>query len=265
MPDLESKEFTMSSILQEFVQALKSRKVEIIDMSHTLQPATPVIQLPEPFNQTLPFRIEEISNFDERGPNWYWNNIHLGEHTGTHFDAPIHWITGRDYPDGSVDKIPAEKLIAPAIVIDVTAKVDADDEYLMTLDDVKEWEDEHGMIPEGAWVLVRTGWQSRYPTEKFLDNSRWPGQHPDVPGFLAHERKVIGVGTEPVGTDAGAAHSFETRWPCHHHMHGTNRYGLSSLANMDKLPATGAVLITPPLKIIKGSGSPCRVLALVER
>jgi len=154
----------MSSILQEFVQALKSKKVEIIDMSHTLLPATPVIELPEPFNQTLPFSIEEISNFDERGPNWYWNNIHLGEHTGTHFDAPIHWITGRDYPDGSVDKIPAEKLIAPAIVIDVTAKVDADNEYLMTLDDVKAWEDEHGMIPEGAWVLVRTGWQSRYPT-----------------------------------------------------------------------------------------------------
>ena len=255
----------MTSILQQFAQELKSGKIEIIDMSHTLRPETPVIELPEPYNQTLPFSIEEISKFDERGPNWYWNNIHCGEHTGTHYDAPVHWISGRDYPDGSVDTIPVGKFIAPAVVIDTRAQVEADNEYLMTLDDVEAWEAEYGRIPAGAWVLMHTGWQSRSFTDAFLDNSRWPGPHPDVPEFLANERDVIGFGTEPVGTDAGAAHSFETRWPCHHHMHGTNRAGLSSLANMDKLPATGAMLITPPLKIINGSGSPCRVLALVER
>jgi len=255
----------MTSILQQFAQGLKSGSIEIIDMSHTLQPKTPVIELPEPFNQTLPFSIEEISKFDERGPNWYWNNIHCGEHTGTHFDAPVHWITGRDYPDGSVDTIPARKFIAPAVVIDATAQVERDNEYLLTMEDVQVWEAQYGRIPAGAWVLMRTGWQSRNFTDAFLDNSRWPGPHPDVPEFLAHERDVIGFGTEPVGTDAGAAHSFATGWPCHHHMHGTNRYGLSSLANMDKLPATGALLVTPPLKIINGSGSPCRVLALVER
>lgn len=255
----------MSSTLQQFVQELKSGKIEIIDLSHTLQPKTSVIKLPDPFAQTLPFSIEEISNFDERGPNWYWNNIHLGEHTGTHFDAPVHWITGKDFPDGSTDTIPVRKFIAPACVIDATAQVDADNEYLLTVDNVLAWEAQHGQIPAGSWVLMRTGWQSRAFTDAFLDDSHWPGPHPDVPAFLANERDVIGFGTEPVGTDAGIAHSFSTPFPCHHHMHGSNRFGLSSLANMDKLPPTGALLITPPLKIINGSGSPCRVLALVER
>lgn len=255
----------MTSILHQFAKELQSGKIEIVDLSHTLQPKTSVIELPAPFAQTLPFSIEEISNFDERGPNWYWNNIHCGEHTGTHFDAPIHWITGKDYPDGSVDTIPVRKFIAPACVIDATPQVEADNEYLLTLDEVLAWEEQHGRIPAGAWVLMRTGWQSRALTDAFLDNSRWPGPHPEVPEFLANERDVIGFGTEPVGTDAGAAHSFSTPFPCHHHMHGGNRFGLSSLANLDKLPVTGAMLITPPLKIIKGSGSPCRVLALVER
>ena len=255
----------MSSIFQQFVRELQAGKIEVIDLSHTLQPKTSVIKLPEPFAQSLPFSIEEISNFDERGPNWYWNNIHLGEHTGTHFDAPAHWITGKDYPDGATDTIPVSKFIAPACVIDSTAQVDADNEYLLTLDDVLAWEAQHGRIPAGSWVLMRTGWQSRAFTDAFLGDSHWPGPHPDVPAFLASERDVIGFGTEPVGTDAGIAHSFSTPFPCHHHMHGSNRFGLSSLANMDKLPVTGALLITPPLKIINGSGSPCRVLALVER
>ena len=232
----------MSSIFQQFVRELQAGKIEVIDLSHTLQPKTSVIKLPEPFAQSLPFSIEEISNFDERGPNWYWNNIHLGEHTGTHFDAPAHWITGKDYPDGATDTIPLARRARTF-----------------------GWEAQHGQIPAGSWVLMRTGWQSRAFTNAFLGDSHWPGPHPDVPAFLASERDVIGFGTEPVGTDAGIAHSFSTPFPCHHHMHGSNRFGLSSLANMDKLPVTGALLITPPLKIINGSGSPCRVLALVER
>jgi kynurenine formamidase len=255
----------MTSVLKQFAEALRGGKIEVIDLSHTLQPKTPVIELPAPFAQSAPFRVEEISNFDQRGPNWYWNNIHCGEHTGTHFDAPIHWITGRDYPDGSTDTIPVRKFIAPACVIDCTAQVAKNNEYLLTVDAVQGWEKQHGRIPAGAWVLMRTGWSARNYTDAFLDNSHWPGPDSQLPRFLAEERDVIGFGTEPVGTDAGQAYCFPVPFPCHHNMHGSNRFGLSSLANLHRLPPTGALLITPPLKIIKGSGSPCRVLALVER
>lgn len=255
----------MTSILKSFADGLQSGQIEIVDLSHTLQPKTCVIELPAPFAQTAPFRLEEISNFDERGPNWYWNNIHCGEHTGTHFDAPVHWITGRDFPDGATDTIPVRKFIAPACVIDCTPQVAENNEFLLTVDDVKAWEEQYGRIPAGAWVLMRTGWAAHAFTDAFLDDSHWPGPHDDLPAFLAEERDVIGFGTEPVGTDAGSAHSFSVPFPCHHSMHGSNRFGLSSLANLDLLPPTGAMLITPPLKIINGSGSPCRVLALVER
>src|SRR5688500_16783001 len=108
------------SLLQQLSEALSGGKVEIIDLTHTLEERTPIIPLPDPNAQQLPFRLEEISRFDERGPDWYWNNIHCGEHTGTHFDAPAHWISGRHYPDGATDKIPVSKFIAPACVIDVS-------------------------------------------------------------------------------------------------------------------------------------------------
>ncbi|MDR6427994.1 MULTISPECIES: cyclase family protein [Variovorax] len=259
----------MSNLLSQFAKALTQGKIEVIDMSHTLKPSTCVIKLPPQYGQTEPFSMREISKFDERGPSWYWNNISCGEHTGTHFDAPVHWITGKDYPDGATDTISPSKFVAPACVIDLTTKVAADEDYLMTVDDVKEWEAAHGRIPAGAWVLIRTGWSPRAHTDGFLndreDGGHWPGNHPDVPKFLAEERDVIGVGTEPVGTDAGQAFAFTLPFPCHHFMHGSNRFGLSSLANMHLLPPTGAMLITPPLKILNGSGSPCRVLALVER
>ncbi|MEM5318463.1 cyclase family protein [Paraburkholderia sp. JHI869] len=259
----------MTTILQQFAQAITQGNVEVIDLSHTLQARTSVINLPPQYGQTAPFRLEEISNFDQRGPNWYWNNFSCGEHTGTHFDAPVHWITGKDYPDGATDTISVQKFIAPACVIDVSDRVKENEDFLLTVADVEAWEAKHGRIPAGAWVLMRTGWSTRALTDGFLnereDGGHSPGPHADVPEFLAMERDVIGFGTEPVGTDAGQAYAFAKPFPCHHTMHGNNKFGLSSLANLDRLPPTGAVLITPPLKIKRGSGSPCRVLALVER
>jgi len=151
-------------------------------------------------------------------------------------------------------------------VIDVSDRVHED--YLTTVEDIQKWEAEHGRIPAGSWALIRTGWSSRNYSDRFLnvreDGGHWPGNHPDVAKFLAQERDVIGVGTEPVGTDSGQASTFAEPLPCHYYMHGSNKFGLSSLANLHLLPPTGALLITPPLKIKNGSGSPCRVLALVE-
>ncbi len=114
---------------------------------------------------------------------------------------------------------------------------------------------------------MRTDWSKRGDPSAFLnareDGAHVPGPHPDLLRFLVQERDIVGWGSEAVGTDAGQAFRFDPPFPCHSTMHGNNRFGLASLANLDQLPPKGAVLITPPLKIVNGSGSPCRVLALV--
>ena len=255
------------NILIRFAQALASGAIRVIDLSQPLDAGTAIIQLPPEFGKTWPFRLEEISRYDARGPAWYWNNFSCGEHTGTHFDAPVHWVTGRDYPRNATDTIPAEKFLAPACVIDVSAEAAGDPDFLLTPQHIEAWETKHGRIEPGSWALMRTDWSRRQGAAQFLnareDGSHVPGPHPDLVPFLAKERDVIGWGSESVGTDAGQAYRFDPPFPCHTIMHGSNKFGLASLANLDQLPPKGAILITPPLKIVNGSGSPCRVLALV--
>lgn len=255
-------------LLVRFAQAIASGAVRVVDLTQPLRPSTPVIRLPPPLAQSSPFRIEEISRYDERGPAWYWNNFSCGEHTGTHFDAPAHWITGRDLPEAHTDTIPPQRLIAPACVIDCTAEVAQAEDFLLEPAHVQAWEERHGRIPAGSWVLMRTGWSTRAADPAAFLNAREDGPH--VPGpspaamrFLVEERDILGWGVEAVGTDAGQAFAFEPAFPAHNYLHGAGRYGLASLCNLDRLPPTGAILITPPLKIERGSGSPLRVLALV--
>jgi len=251
--------------LAGLVAGLASGEVRVVDLTQPLSPDTPVIQLPPEFGASPGFSAERISRYDEAGPGWYWNIIRMGEHTGTHFDAPIHWATGMNYADGGTDSIPPERLVGPACVIDCSTDVAADADFLLTPERVRAWEAEHGPIPAGAWVLMRSDWSKRVG-EAFLniadDGPHSPGWSPDCVRFLAGERDILGVGVECVGTDAGQAGGFEPAFPCHHLMHGANKYGLASLINLDLLPATGAVVIAPPLKMVNGSGSPVRVLAL---
>jgi len=256
-----------TDLLAQFAQALATGAIRVVDLTLPLTGDTPIIQLPPEFGKTWPFRLEEISHYDARGPAWYWNNFACGEHTGTHFDAPIHWVTGKDYPHNATDSIAPEKFIAPACVVDVSREAAADPDFLLTPAHIETWEATHGRIPAGSWVLMRTDWSKRTDAAAFLnmkeDGSHVPGPHPDLVPFLACERDVIGWGSEGVGTDAGQAFRFQPPFPCHSIMHGNNKFGLASLTNLDQLPPTGAILITPPLKIVNGSGSPCRVLALV--
>ncbi len=253
--------------LTRFMQALATGAIRVIDLTQPLDATTPVIQLPPPFGPSWPFKLEEISHYDERGPAWYWNNFSCGEHTGTHFDAPVHWVTGKDYPKNATDSIPVEKFFAPACVIDVSREVAANQDFLLTPAHIEAWEKKHGRVEAGSWVLMRTDWSKRRDPKAFLnmkdDGAHVPGPDPSLVPFLARERDVIGWGSEGVGTDAGQAFRFDPPFPCHSIMHGSNKFGLASLMNLDQLPPKGAILITPPLKIVNGSGSPCRVLALV--
>jgi len=256
-----------TQLLAQFASALADGSIKVVDLTQTLKPSTPVIQLPPPFAQSDPFRIAEISHYDERGPGWYWNNLSLGEHTGTHFDAPCHWVTGKDNAAGYTDTLPVQRLVAPAVVIDCSKEVAADEKFTLEPAHIAVWEGRYGRIPQGAWVLMRTDWSKRDDPALFL-NAKEDGPHSPGPSaaairFLIEQRDVNGWGVEAVGTDHGQAFAFEPAFPAHHLMHGANKFGLASLCNLDKLPPTGTLLITPPLKIEKGSGSPLRVLALV--
>ena len=259
----------MSNTLLNLVSDLAAGHVKIVDLTATLEPATPTLQLPAEmgWGVSWPFHMEEISRYDERGPAWYWNNIKCGEHTGTHFDAPIHWVTGQDYEDHATDTLAPSNFIAPACVIDASAEAAANEDFLMSIDFVKSWEAEHGQIPAGSWVLYRTDWSKKSTADAYLnmreDGGHTPGWVPDTVTFLAEERGVLGVGVETVGTDAGQAAGQEPMFPCHNLMHGANKCGLAGLCNLDQLPPTGSIIIAPPLKIKNGSGSPARILALV--
>jgi isatin hydrolase len=256
------------SLLAQLASSLSSGAIKVVDLSQPLGPETPVIALPPIFGQSAPFSSETISAYDDRGPAWAWSNITLGEHTGTHFDAPVHWVSGKDQANNTLDTIGAERLVAPACVLDFSAECAADEDFLLTPEHILAWEGKHGRIEPGSWVLLRSGWSRRADPAAFLnvreDGAHSPGPSPAAVKMLVEERDAIGFGTECVGTDAGQAHSFTPPFPSHTMMHGANKFGLASLTNLDQLPPKGAILITPPLKIVGGTGSPCRVLALVE-
>jgi kynurenine formamidase len=256
------------SVLSALTDAIRSATVDVIDLTAPLSSSTPVIMLPEPFGNTATFALHEISRYDERGPAWYWNDITTGEHTGTHFDAPVHWVTGRDGED--VAQVPPGRMIAPAAVLDFSAQAAADPDFLLEVDHIKQWESEHGPLPAAGWLLYRTGWDERSDDQqRFLNASETgphtPGVSIECAAWLAADAPVIGMGVETVGTDAGTAHSFDPPFPCHAALLGAGKYGLTQLQNLALLPAQGAVLVTTPLPITGGSGSPCRALALVER
>ncbi|MCA0425629.1 MAG: cyclase family protein [Proteobacteria bacterium] len=258
----------MSKHLTGLLGAIASGGVKVVDLTFTLSPEFPTLVLPPEFGQCAPIRIEEVSRYDPRGPAWYWNNISMSEHCGTHYDAPIHWVTGKDLPNNSVDTIPPEHFIAPACVIDVSAKCAENPDYALTVADIEAWEKTHGRIPEKSWVLMRSDWSKRdFKAYANLreDGAHTPGPTPEVMQFLVNERGILGFGTETIGTDAGQAHHFAPPYPAHHFLHGNGRYGLQCLCNLDQLPAKGAVIFGAPLKIRQGSGSPLRVLAMVEQ
>ncbi len=255
-----------TSAVTDLVAGLAGGSVTVVDLTQPLSESTPVLVLPEPFANTPHLSRRALSRFDELGPAWAWDVLELGEHTGTHLDAPRHWITARDGED--IASIAPGRLAGPAVVIDRTQQVAADPGDLLTADDLDAFESQHGEIPPGAWVFLRTGWGARADDEAAFLNAGPQGPvtpGPDVSGarWLAEHHNVVGFGVETVGIDAGAAGGFEPAFPVHTFLLGAGRYGLTQLANLEALPVTGALVVVAPLKLVDGTGSPSRVLAFV--
>ena len=141
----------MPPVLSDLVEALRSGAIQVVDLTQPLGPDTPVIGLPPIFASSPGVTIDQISRYDDNGPAWYWNTITLGEHTGTHFDAPVHWITGKDLPDNTCDTLPVGRFVGPACVIDVSEQVASDPDFLLTVEGLEKWEAANGRVP--CWSL----------------------------------------------------------------------------------------------------------------
>ena len=257
---------TDSSQVAGLLGSIASGRMRLVDLTSPLSSSTPVMTLPEPFASPSGFSLEELCRYDERGPFWAANDFHMSEHTGTHLAAPTHWITGKDGRD--VASIPLERLVGPACVIDVSRQVEADADFLLERSDVMEWEAEHGELPPGSWLLLRTGW-ARFADdpEAFINADETgphsPGVSAECARWLAEERPISGVGVETMGFDTGRAMELEPPFPVHYYLLGNDKYGITSLQNVSELPETGALLVVAPLRIVGGTGSPARVFAIV--
>ncbi|MDI1296314.1 MAG: cyclase family protein, partial [bacterium] len=211
-----------TEILRALAGALSTGSVKVIDLTQTLSEDTPLLVLPDPFGQTAAFSRQEISRYDDRGVAWHWNNFTVGEHTGTHFDAPVHWVSGKDLPHNSVDTVPVTNFVAPAVVLDFSAQCAANADFLLTADHIRDWEATHGPIPAGCWVLLRTDWSKRDVddyTNRREDGAHTPGPDTSAIDYLI-ERDIVGFGVETIGTDAGQAHLLTPPYPAHTLLHG---------------------------------------------
>jgi kynurenine formamidase len=207
------------------------------------------------------------TEFQGKTPKGYFyeaNRYRASEHGGTHIDAPVHFAEGHR----SLEQIPVEQLIGPGVVVDVSAKVRTNADYLIVTADLKGWEREHGEIPKGAIVLLRTGFASRWPDAKsYLGTDEkgqeavaklhFPGLHPDAARWLVTERSVKAVGLDTASIDYGQSTLFES----HRILFAKDVPALENLAALEQLPATGAYIIALPMKIKGGSGGPLRIVA----
>lgn len=260
---INTNEGTLGSTLA----ALATGAVQVHDLTAPLSAETPTLVLPEPFANLNDFSLEEVAAYNAPGPFWKHHNIQTGEHIGTHLDAPIHWISGKDGKD--VSQLDPERLIGPAVVLDFSAESAANPDFLIDVEHLRAWQEEHGYFPQNSWLLFRTGWdQYGHDKQAFLNlddsGSHTPGFSAECAKYIADELDISGIGVETVGIDAGNAGMLEPPFPMHYYLLGADKYGITSLKNLDKLPAFGAMIVVAPLPIVGGTGAPTRVLALVE-
>jgi kynurenine formamidase len=225
---------------------------DVYDLTHTFTPKFPV------YPAFRPIRIVERFTIAKDG--FYASELTVDEHTGTHMDAPIHFVA----KTSTADRLPADRLIAPLAVISIKARADKDPETLVTVDDLLAWEKRHGRLPRGAVVAMYSGWDARITDpEKFLNRDakgtlHSPGFSGEAAQFLVKERDIVGVGVDTVSLDAGSAQKLVA----HLELLGAGKYGLEFLANLGTVPPAGATVIVGGPKHVGASGGQARVLAV---
>ena len=236
---------------------------EWVDLTHAFDSTT--IYWPT----SEPFRLEVVSaGVTPAGFYYAANNFCTAEHGGTHLDAPVHFAEGK----WTADAIPVDRFVGPAVVVDVSAKAAADPDYRVHVADVQAWQAAHGEIPDGAIVLFRTGWGAKWPDRAaYLGTTRtgaeavpelhFPGVHPDVARFLVETKRVDAVGIDTPSIDYGQSQTFET----HRVLFAANIPAFENVANLDRLPESGAFVVALPMKIGRGSGGPLRIVGVIPR
>ncbi len=235
------------------LEGVPSGKTRVLDLSYAINDKL----VPWPGDAKF-FEAKVNASIEKEG--YFTRSFWMLEHYGTHLDAPAHFPPGKT----TVDEIPVKQLFGPAVVIDVRAESGKDADYQLGAARVEEWEKLHRRIPEGAIVLLRTGWASRWPdAQKYRNQDAKGTMH--FPGFsveaakLLLERKVSGLGCDTLSIDHGASSDY----PVHRLALGAGLFHLENLADMSELPETGAFLIVAPIKLEGGSGGPVRVFALL--
>lgn len=243
-------------------QTIDLAATKIVDLSHAYDADT--IYWP---TEKSGFELKQQHKGLTKGGFFYYSNTFCSpEHGGTHLDAPMHFAEGR----WTNSDIPVERLVGPAVVIDVSGKAANNSDYTLTPADIADWEKAHGRIPDQAIFLLRTGWSSRWPDRKAYmgddtpgdaSNLHFPSFGPEAATFLVNERRVRVIGVDTASVDNGPSREFLV----HRIVGAANVAGLENLTNLDQLPATGAVIVAAPMKIAQGSGAPTRVIAFVPR
>ncbi len=234
-----------------------SGKLKIVDLGWPLNDKNPYW----PAEDYEPFRLKTIATIEKNGV--LSKAFFCPEHLGTHLDAPNHFEKNQR----AVDQIEAPRLFAHGVVIDIAPQSSGDADYRLTRGDVAEWEKVHGRVPDGAVVLLSTGWArqwNNYPRYKNQDvegKMHFPGYSAEAAKFLVDERNVKGLGIDTLSIDYGLSKDFAV----HHVVNGAGRYGLENVAHLDELPPRGFYVVVAPIKIETGSGGPTRLFAIMKK
>jgi kynurenine formamidase len=236
---------------------------ELVDLSHTYDAQTIYWPTAEGFQLR-----KDADGVTAAGYYYAANSLFTSEHGGTHIDAPVHFAQGRQ----SVDNIPLDRLIGPALVIDVTAQSEANADYQVTTEDVARFEREHGAIPDDAILLIRTGFSRRWPdAARYLGSAtrgeegakqlHFPGLHPDAARWLVANRRIGAIGIDTASIDYGQSTLFES----HRVLYERDVPAFENLTALERLPVSGASVIALPMKIGGGSGAPLRAIAILPQ
>jgi kynurenine formamidase len=239
------------------LEGITAGKTRIVDLGHALNSKNPYWPGPG----YGPFQFEIFATLEK--DHVLSGRMALAEHTGTHLDAPNHFVQGQV----PVDKIPLPQLFGPGIVLDVRQQAAADADYQLSMADISKFEQRYGKIPENVVVFMYTGWDQRWDNFDRYKNAdakkvlHFPGFSNDAAKLLVEDRNVAGIGIDTLSVDYGMSTDFMV----HHISHGRGKFNLENVANLGSIPPAGAFVITAPIKVEDGTGGPARIFALVKQ